>query len=211
MTHDLIISGGTIVDGTGAEPVTADVAIDRDRITRIGDLAGVDAARRIDASGKLVTPGFVDLHTHLDAQVGWDPEMKSSSYHGVTTALIGNCGVTFAPVGQQNHRLLAELMEAVEDIAADAIMDGLPWDWTSYGEYLDAVDRLRARAERGRAWPVIPPSASKPWVTNPWTKACRRPMRSSSTSAGWYASRSSKAPLASPLHAFSAIGCPMVA
>ena len=97
----------------------------------------------IDATGKVVTPGFVDLHTHLDAQVGWDPEMKSSSYHGVTTALIGNCGVTFAPVAKQNHRLLAELMEAVEDIAADAIMDGLPWDWTTYGEYLDAVQGLQ--------------------------------------------------------------------
>ncbi|MFP6638973.1 MAG: amidohydrolase family protein, partial [Myxococcota bacterium] len=97
----------------------------------------------IDATGKVVTPGFVDLHTHLDAQVGWDPEMKSSSYHGVTTALIGNCGVTFAPVAKQNHRLLAELMEAVEDIAADAIMDGLPWDWTTYGEYLDTVQGLQ--------------------------------------------------------------------
>ena len=143
MSHDLIISGGSVLDGTGAEAVRADVAIDGNRITRIGDLSGVAAARTIDASGKIVTPGFVDLHTHLDAQVGWDPEMKSSSYHGVTTALIGNCGVTFAPVSKANHRLLAELMEAVEDIAADAIMDGLPWDWTSYGEYLDCVQSLK--------------------------------------------------------------------
>jgi N-acyl-D-amino-acid deacylase len=143
MSHDLIISGGSVIDGTGSDPGKADVAIDGDRITRIGDLSGVDAARVIDAAGKIVTPGFVDLHTHLDAQVGWDPEMKSSSYHGVTTALIGNCGVTFAPVSKANHRLLAELMEAVEDIEANAIMDGLPWDWTTYGEYLDAVERLR--------------------------------------------------------------------
>jgi N-acyl-D-amino-acid deacylase len=143
MSHDLIVSGGSVIDGTGAEPRRADVAIDGDRITRLGDLSGVDAAQVIDATGKVVTPGFVDLHTHLDAQVGWDPEMKSSSYHGVTTALIGNCGVTFAPVGKANHRLLAELMEAVEDIEADAIMDGLPWDWTTYGEYLDAVERLQ--------------------------------------------------------------------
>ena len=143
MSHDLIISGGNLIDGTGAEAVRADIAIDGNRITRIGDLTGVDAARTIDASGKIVTPGFVDLHTHLDAQVGWDPEMKSSSYHGVTTALIGNCGVTFAPVSKANHRLLAELMEAVEDIAADAIMDGLPWDWTSYGDYLDSVQALK--------------------------------------------------------------------
>jgi len=143
MSHDLIISGGTVVDGTGAEPVKADLAIDGDRISRIGDLTDATAARTIDATGKTVTPGFVDLHTHLDAQVGWDPEMKSSSYHGVTTALIGNCGVTFAPVSQKNHRLMAELMEAVEDIAADAIMDGLPWNWSSYGGYLDAVQSLQ--------------------------------------------------------------------
>ena len=133
MAHDLLISGGTVIDGTGAEAVRADVAVDGGRITRVGDLAGAEAERTIDASGKLVTPGFVDLHTHLDAQVGWDPELRSSSYHGVTTALIGNCGVTFAPVGEKNRRYLAELMEAVEDIAADAIMDGLPWNWTSYG------------------------------------------------------------------------------
>lgn len=143
MSHDLIVSGGSVIDGTGSEPRKTDVAIDGDRITRIGDLSGLEAARVIDATGKVVTPGFVDLHTHMDAQVGWDPEMKSSSYHGVTTALIGNCGVTFAPVSKANHRLLAELMEAVEDIEADAIMDGLPWNWTTYGEYLDAVERLQ--------------------------------------------------------------------
>ena len=143
MTHELIISGGTVVDGTGSEPFQADLAIDNGRITRVGDLSGVASGNTIDAAGKLVTPGFVDLHTHLDAQVGWEPEMKSSSYHGVTTALIGNCGVTFAPVSKKNHRYLAELMEAVEDIAADAIMDGLPWDWTSYGDYLDTVQTLK--------------------------------------------------------------------
>lgn len=142
MNHDLIISGAMVVDGTGTDPVRADIAIDGDKISRVGDLGDANAARTIDATGKIVTPGFIDLHTHLDAQVGWDPEMKSSSYHGVTTALIGNCGVTFAPVSKPNHRLLAELMEAVEDIAADAIMDGLPWNWSSYGEYLDAVDSL---------------------------------------------------------------------
>ncbi len=142
MAHELIIRGGSVIDGTGADAVAADVGIDGDRITRVGDLSGVDAARTIDATGKTITPGFVDLHTHLDAQVGWDPEMKSSSYHGVTTALIGNCGVTFAPVSKANHRTMAELMESVEDIAADAIIDGLPWNWTSYGEYLDAVQTL---------------------------------------------------------------------
>ncbi len=142
MSHETIISGGTVVDGTGAESRRADIAIDGGRITRIGDLSGEEAGQKIDATGKVVTPGFVDLHTHLDAQIGWDPEMRPSSYHGVTTALIGNCGVTFAPVGEGNRRYLAELMEAVEDIAADAIMDGLPWNWTSYGEYLDTVESL---------------------------------------------------------------------
>ena len=143
MAHELMIAGGTVVDGTGAAAKRADVAIDQGRISRVGDLAGEQAAQTIDATGKIVTPGFVDLHTHLDAQIGWDPEMRPSSYHGVTTALIGNCGVTFAPCGAENRRYLAELMEAVEDIAADAIIDGLPWNWTSFGEYLDTVQSLR--------------------------------------------------------------------
>ena len=123
MSHEMIISGGTVVDGSGADGFKADVAIDNGKISRIGDLTGEQAAKAIDATDRIVTPGFVDLHTHLDAQVGWDPQMSSSSYHGVTTALIGNCGVTFAPVTKKNHRYLAELMEAVEDIAADAIME----------------------------------------------------------------------------------------
>ncbi|NJN51096.1 MAG: amidohydrolase family protein [Gammaproteobacteria bacterium] len=143
MEYDLIIAGGTVIDGTGAAGVRADVAVTGGRITRIGNLEGATAARTIDATGKVVTPGFVDLHTHLDAQIGWDPLMSSSSYHGVTTAMIGNCGVTFAPCSTNNRRYLAELMESVEDIAADAIMDGLPWNWTTYGEYLDSVQGLR--------------------------------------------------------------------
>jgi N-acyl-D-aspartate/D-glutamate deacylase len=141
--YDLIISGGTVIDGTGADAKRADIAVNNGRIARIGDLTADTAAQIIDAKGKVVTPGFVDLHTHLDAQVGWDPLMSSSSYHGVTTAMIGNCGVTFAPCSPNNRRYLAELMESVEDIAADAIMDGLPWDWTTYGEYLDSVQALR--------------------------------------------------------------------
>ena len=142
MNYDLIISGGTVVDGSGAQPVQTDLGVKDGRIARMGDLSGDQAARTIDAKGKVVTPGFVDLHTHLDAQIGWDPMMSSSSYHGVTTALIGNCGVTFAPCSEKNRPYLAKLMESVEDIAADAIMDGLPWNWTSYGEYLDSVQAL---------------------------------------------------------------------
>ena len=143
MAHDLIILNGTIVDGTGAQPYVADVAIDGERISRIGDLAGEVASVEIDATGLVVSPGFIDLHTHLDAQVGWDPLMTSSSWHGVTTVLMGNCGVTFAPVAPQNREFLAEMMESVEDVPRDAILDGLPWDWSTYPEYLDAVERMR--------------------------------------------------------------------
>ena len=139
---DLIIKDGTVVDGTGNAEVKADVAVLGDRIAKIGNLNGANAKRTIDATGKIVTPGFVDLHTHLDAQIGWDPKMTPSSYHGVTTVLCGNCGVTFAPVSKKNRRFLAEVMEAVEDISADIIMDGLPWNWTTFGEYLDTIETL---------------------------------------------------------------------
>ena len=143
MAHDVIIKGGTVIDGTGSAGVRADVAIDADRITAIGDLSAAVADRVIDATGKVVTPGFVDLHTHLDAQVAWDPYMTSSSWHGVTTVLTGNCGVTFAPVAESSRSYLAELMESVEDIPREAILGGLPWDWETFPEYLDSVQRLR--------------------------------------------------------------------
>ena len=143
MAHDLIIRNGTIVDGTGAAPVRADLAVDGDRITAIGDLSAETATREIDATGLVVTPGFVDLHTHLDAQVGWDPLMTSSSWHGVTTVLMGNCGVTFAPVRPDDRVFLAEMMESVEDVPRDAILGGLGWDWETYPQYLDAVQEMR--------------------------------------------------------------------
>ena len=142
MAHDVIIKGGTVIDGTGSAGVRADLAIDGDRITAIGDLSNATAKRTIDATGQVVTPGFVDLHTHLDAQVAWDPFMTSSSWHGVTTVLTGNCGVTFAPVASSSRSYLAELMESVEDIPREAILDGLPWDWETFPEYLDSVQRL---------------------------------------------------------------------
>ena len=141
MAHDIVIRGGEIVDGTGAEATPGDVAIDDGRISAVGK---VDAKGRqeIDAAGNLVSPGFVDLHTHLDAQIGWDPQMTPVSWHGVTTALLGNCGVTFAPCKPQDVELLAAMMETVEDIPKNAILTGLPWDWEGYGGYLDAIERL---------------------------------------------------------------------
>ena len=139
MAHDLVIRGGEIVDGTGSAPVRGDVAITDGRVTHLGDVTG-SGRREIDAEGHLVTPGFVDIHTHLDAQIAWDPVGTSSSWHGVTSVVLGNCGVTFAPCKPADRRFLAEMMESVEDIPADAIMNGLPWTWETYGEYLTALD-----------------------------------------------------------------------
>jgi N-acyl-D-amino-acid deacylase len=142
MTHDIVIRGGNIADGTGAEPVPGDIAIDDGLITAIGDVDG-KGSQEIDAEGHLVTPGFIDLHTHLDAQIGWEPTMTPVSWHGVSTALLGNCGVTFAPCKPTDRELLAGMMETVEDIPKHAIMTGLPWSWEDYGGYLDAVEQLK--------------------------------------------------------------------
>ena len=141
MAHDIVIRDGELVDGTGAAPVQGDLAIDGDAIAAIGQVDG-SGKREIDAKGMAVTPGFVDLHTHLDAQIGWDPAMTPVSWHGVTTALLGNCGVTFAPCKPKDVELLAAMMETVEDIPKNAILTGLPWDWEHYGGYLDAIERL---------------------------------------------------------------------
>ncbi|MFP6759633.1 MAG: amidohydrolase family protein [Alphaproteobacteria bacterium] len=141
MTHDLVIRGGTIYDGTGAPPITGDIAVDGDTVTTIGEVSG-SGREEIDATDHIVTPGFVDIHTHFDAQIGWDPMLTPVSWHGVTTALMGNCGVTFAPVRADGRELLASMMETVEDIRKDAILTGLPWDWEHYGEYLDSVETM---------------------------------------------------------------------
>ena len=140
--HDVVIRGGTIVDGTGGEPFAGDLAIDGGKITAVGAVAG-NGRREIDASGCVVSPGFIDLHTHLDAQVGWDPALTPISWHGVTTALIGNCGLTFAPCKAADRETLAGMMETVEDIPAHAILSGLPWTWEAYEEYLDALEKIR--------------------------------------------------------------------
>jgi N-acyl-D-amino-acid deacylase len=133
--HDIVIRGGDVVDGSGAGPRRADVAIDGDRITAVGTVAD-RGHHELDATGRLVTPGFVDIHTHLDAQLFWDDAATSSCWHGVTTIVLGNCGVTFAPVRPGGERYLAEMMESVEDIPADTIMDGVAWGWETYGDYL---------------------------------------------------------------------------
>src|SRR6266571_6687896 len=122
--HDLIVRGGTVVDGTGEPAVAADVAVDGGRITQVGRVEG-DAAEVIDATGLLVTPGFVDVHTHYDGQVTWDPMLTPSSWHGVTTLLMGNCGVGFAPVRPGSEDFLIELMEGVEDIPGTALHEGI--------------------------------------------------------------------------------------
>ncbi len=141
MSHDLVIRGGSIVDGTGADAYAGDIAVDGDQITEIGQVSG-KGKREIDAQGLTVTPGFVDLHTHLDAQIGWDPQATSISWHGVTTGLLGNCGVTFAPCRPNDRELLAGMMETVEDIPRRAILEGLPWNWESYGEYLNSIEAM---------------------------------------------------------------------
>ena len=141
MSHDLVIRGGNVVDGTGTAAFAADIAIDGDQISEIGKVSG-KGKREIDADGLTVTPGFVDLHTHLDAQIAWDPQVTSISWHGVTTGLLGNCGVTFAPCKPDDRELLAGMMETVEDIPKRAILEGLPWNWESYGEYLNSIETM---------------------------------------------------------------------
>jgi N-acyl-D-amino-acid deacylase len=136
--HDTVIRGGTIVDGTGKPSFSGDVAIDGDRISEVGGKLG-PAKRDIAADGMLVTPGWVDVHTHYDGQATWDPILAPSSWHGVTTILFGNCGVGFAPVKRQDHSSLIGLMEAVEEIPGIALAEGLKWNWETFPQYLDAL------------------------------------------------------------------------
>ena len=140
--YDLVIRGGTVVDGTGGQPFEADVGVKDGRIAGVGRIAG-SGAEEIDARGQVVTPGFVDIHTHYDGQATWDQRMQPSSWHGVTSVVMGNCGVGFAPCKPGDHDRLIQLMEGVEDIPFPVLSEGLPWNWESYPEYLDGLASRR--------------------------------------------------------------------
>ena len=138
---ELIIRGGTVVDGTGRPGEITDVLVRDGVITEIGNLSGRKADREINAEGNVVSPGFVDVHTHMDAQIAWDPLGESSCFHGVTTAVMGNCGFTLAPVRSDERHLVVRNLERAEDISADAMAAGIDWVWETYPEYLDFVER----------------------------------------------------------------------
>jgi len=146
--YDLIIRGGTIVDGTGQAAFTGDVAVKAGLIAAVGRIEG-SAPEEIDATGKIVAPGFVDIHTHYDGQATWDQEMAPSSWHGVTTVVMGNCGVGFAPAKPDRHEWLISLMEGVEDIPGTALAEGMTWDWETFPEYLDALEKLPRTVDIG--------------------------------------------------------------
>jgi N-acyl-D-aspartate/D-glutamate deacylase len=137
--YDIVIRGGTVVDGTGGVPFRADIAVKDGRIAAIGTVTG-DGAEEIDAAGRTVTPGFVDIHTHYDGQITWENRLAPSSDHGVTTVVMGNCGVGFAPVRPTDHEMVVRLMEGVEDIPDVVMTTGVPWNWESFPDYLDALD-----------------------------------------------------------------------
>src|SRR6201991_3827381 len=150
--YDLVIRGGTVVDGTGQTAFEADVGVKDGRIASVGRIAG-SGAEEIDARGQLVAPGFVDIHTHYDGQATWEGRMQPSSWHGVTTVVMGNCGVGFAPCRPEDHDRLIRLMEGVEDIPFPVLQDGLPWNWESYPEYLDSLASRRFDVDVGSQLP----------------------------------------------------------
>ncbi len=152
MSYDVIIRGGTVVDGTGAPARTADVAVRDGLIVDVGRVDGT-RERTIDADGLTVTPGFVDIHTHFDGQATWDPHLTPSCWHGVTTAILGNCGIGFAPVHADRHDWLIDLMEGVEDIPGSALAEGITWEWETFGEYLDALERMPRAVDVGTQIP----------------------------------------------------------
>ena len=151
---ELVIRGGTVVDGTGAAPRRADVAIDDGRIVEVGEVS-VKGRREIAAEGLLVTPGFVDLHTHFDGQATWDPVLAPSSVHGVTTVAMGNCGVGFAPARADRHDWLIGLLEGVEDIPGTALAEGHTWGWEPFPEYLAPLPAMRLAPGGELEYPLV--------------------------------------------------------
>ncbi len=150
--HDLVIRGALVVDGTGAPAFRGDVAVDRGRISRVGEV-DTTGAQEIDATDRIVTPGFVDIHTHYDGQITWDPTLSPSSWHGVTTVVMGNCGVGFAPAAPDRHDWLIGLMEGVEDIPGAALSEGIRWGWESFPEFLDNLEALPKALDVGTQIP----------------------------------------------------------
>ncbi|WP_372781621.1 amidohydrolase family protein [Phenylobacterium sp.] len=150
--YDLVIRGGRVVDGTGSAALEADVAVKDGQIAAVGKIAG-SGAEEIDARGQVVTPGFVDIHTHYDGQATWDERMQPSSWHGVTTVVMGNCGVGFAPCRPDDHDRLIRLMEGVEDIPFPVLTEGLPWNWESYPDYLESLSKRRFDVDIGSQLP----------------------------------------------------------
>src|SRR5258706_5973014 len=147
--RDLIIRNGVIVDGTGSKPFAGDIDVEGNRIVEVGEVTG-RAHRELDGAGMLVTPGWVDIHTHYDGQASWDPVLAPSSWHGVTTAVMGNCGVGFAPVKTDQRQFLIELMEGVVDIPRSALAEGIDWQWGRVPEYLHATARKPRCIDLGR-------------------------------------------------------------
>ena len=142
-SHDFVIRNAYLVDGSGDPGRAADVAVDDGKITAVEPAGTIGRSERsIGADGLLLTPGFVDVHTHYDAQATWDPFVTPSGWHGVTTTIMGNCGVGFAPAAPDRHEWLIQLMEGVEDIPGSALTEGLKWGWETYPEYLDVLDQL---------------------------------------------------------------------
>jgi N-acyl-D-amino-acid deacylase len=150
--HDLVIRNARIVDGTGAPASSGDVAVDGGRIVSVGARAGA-GHREIDAAERLLTPGWVDVHTHYDGQVSWDPYLTPSSWHGVTTVVMGNCGVGFAPVRPGSEDFLIRIMDGVEDIPGAALAEGIDFRWESFGEYLDTLSGLERVLDVGTQVP----------------------------------------------------------
>ncbi len=160
MAHDLVIRGGELADGLGGTPVAADVAVDGGTIVAVGAPGATGRGRHeVDAGGMLVTPGFVDIHTHYDGQATWDSRLTPSSWHGVTTAVMGNCGVGFAPVRPDAHDRLISLMEGVEDIPGAVLDEGIDWQWESFGRVSECG---RAATARHRPVRPAPPRCAAP-------------------------------------------------